>query len=101
DQRHKFNSTAFSNIVHNETLALLEHLSPLQLPVFFLWAVLVGTRDAFGLVQLLRLLPKERTLAWQKWLASIQGRWQGLRTWQLSNSPTIVQEQVLTLGEGE
>ncbi|HBL14164.1 MAG TPA: glycosyl transferase family A, partial [Cyanobacteria bacterium UBA11162] len=35
-----------------------------------------------GLAQLLRFLPAEGTLAFQKLLASFQGRWQGLQTWQ-------------------
>ncbi len=81
DQRNKFNSVAFSNIVHNETLALLEHLPPVRRAVFILWAILIGTRDALGLMQWLRLLPSEGTLASQKWLASLQGRWQGFDSW--------------------
>lgn len=82
DQRHKFNAIAFSNIVHNETLTMLEHLPPIQRAIFILWAILVGTRDALGLVQLLRLMPTEGILAGEKWLASIQGRWQGWQSWQ-------------------
>lgn len=81
DQRNNFNDTAFINAVHNETLAVLEHLSPVQKAVFAVWAILVGTREALGFVQLLRLLPSEGTLAGKKWLASIRGRWQGFLTW--------------------
>jgi glycosyltransferase involved in cell wall biosynthesis len=81
DQRNNFNHLAWKNAVHNETLALLEYLPPLRLVVFMLWATLVGTRTAFGLLQLLRFLPKEKTLAWQKWLASMQGRTQAWQTW--------------------
>jgi len=82
DQRDKFNSIAFTNMVHNETLALLDHLPPARRSVFLIWAMLFGTRDALGFVQLLRFLPTERELAGQKWLASMRGRWQGWRTWQ-------------------
>lgn len=82
DQRNKFNDIALINAVHNETLALLEHLSPARRVVFLLWAILVGTRDAMGFVQWLRLIPKEGALARQKWLASLRGRWQGWCTWQ-------------------
>lgn len=88
DQRNNFNHLAWKNAVHNETLALLEYLPPLRLVVFILWATLIGTRKAFGLLQLLRFLPKEKTLAWQKWLASMQGRIQAWQTWLSHHSFT-------------
>ncbi|MDX2240847.1 MAG: glycosyltransferase family 2 protein [Leptolyngbyaceae cyanobacterium bins.302] len=84
DQRHTFNEVAFANAVHNETLALLEHLAPEKRLLFVLWATFVGTRKAFGFVQLLRFTPHEKHLAWKKWQASVQGRWQGWQTWQHS-----------------
>lgn len=82
DQRNKFNDIAFINAVHNETLVLLEHLPPARRVVFLVWAILVGTRDALGFVQLLRFLPSEGALAGQKWLASLRGRREGWCTWQ-------------------
>ncbi|MGH1395642.1 MAG: glycosyltransferase family 2 protein [Trichormus sp.] len=82
DQRHQFNSIAVVNAVHNETLALLEHLSPSQKLVFLFWATFVGTRDAMGFIQWLRFLPSEGMLAGRKLLASWRGRWQGWQTWQ-------------------
>ncbi len=85
DQRYQFNQIAFINQVHNETLALLEYLPPARRFVFLIWAILVGTREALGLVQLLRLLPSQGVLAWQKWLASVRGRWQGWLTWKQSD----------------
>jgi glycosyltransferase involved in cell wall biosynthesis len=81
DRRDRFNPTAFSNMTYNETLSLLEHLTPARRIVFSIWAVLVGTRDAWGLVQLLRFFPSQGKLAWQKWLASMHGRWQAWLTW--------------------
>jgi cellulose synthase/poly-beta-1,6-N-acetylglucosamine synthase-like glycosyltransferase len=86
DQRNNFNEVAWINLVHNETLVLLEHLPPTRRTVFLLWAILVGTRDSLGFVQWLRLLPKGGKLAAQKWLASIRGRWQGWQTWQKHHS---------------
>ncbi len=80
DQRHNFNEIAFINLVHNETLVLLDHLSPLRRVIFLFWAVLVGTRDSLGLVQWLRLLPSQGQLAGKKWLVSLRGRWQGWQT---------------------
>jgi glycosyltransferase involved in cell wall biosynthesis len=82
DQRNQFNELALSNAVHNETLALLEYLSPVRRTVFLVWSVLVGTREAVGLAQLIRFLPSEGDLAGRKWLASMRGRWQGWHTWQ-------------------
>ncbi|NHC33309.1 glycosyltransferase family 2 protein [Scytonema millei] len=81
DRRNQFNAIAFSNMTYNETLSLLEHLSPIRRIAFAIWALLVGTRDAWGLVQLLRFLPSQGKLAWQKWLASMHGRWQAWLTW--------------------
>lgn len=81
DQRDNFNDLAWTNAVHNETLALLEHFSAWQRLVFLSWAVLIGTREALGIVQYLRLLPSEGAIAQRKWLASVKGRWQGLQTW--------------------
>lgn len=87
DQRHQFNDIAFTNMVHNETLALLEHLPPARRVVFLMWSILVGTRDGLGFIQWLRFLPREGALAGQKWLASLRGRWQGWLTWQQSHKP--------------
>ena len=82
DKRNKFSDVAGTNAVHNETLALLEHLPPAQRFVFLIWAIFVGTRSSLGFVQWLRFLPTEGRLAGQKWLASMQGRWQGWSTWR-------------------
>lgn len=82
DQRNNFNKIAFINLVHNETLVLLEHLSPIRRIIFLLWAVLIGTRDCLGFLQWLRFLPSEGRFAGQKLLASVHGRTQGWQTWQ-------------------
>jgi cellulose synthase/poly-beta-1,6-N-acetylglucosamine synthase-like glycosyltransferase len=82
DQRDRFNGEAWSNAVHNETLVLLEHFSAIQRLVFVIWAFLIGTREALGIVQLLRLLLSEGEIAKLKWVASVRGRWQGLQTWR-------------------
>jgi cellulose synthase/poly-beta-1,6-N-acetylglucosamine synthase-like glycosyltransferase len=82
DQRQNFNETAFTNLVHNETLILLEHLPPLRRFVFIFWALLVGTRDSLGLMQWLRLYPSQKQIVTKKLIASLQGRWQGWQTWQ-------------------
>ncbi len=97
DQRHQFNAVAFSNAVHNETLALLEHLT-WQRSIFLIWCVLIGTCQSPGFVQWLRWLPTEQTLATQKWLASMQGRWQGWQSWRQSQSKPANLRSITTQG---
>jgi cellulose synthase/poly-beta-1,6-N-acetylglucosamine synthase-like glycosyltransferase len=82
DQRGKFSNIALANMTHNETLALLENLPFLQRIIFLMVVILVGTQSTPGLLQWLRLLPSEGSLASQKLLASLHGRWQGWLTWQ-------------------
>lgn len=84
DQRNRFNDIALLNAVHNETLVLLENLPSTRRTAFVIWATFVGTRDAPGFFQWLRFLPKEGTLAGQKLVASLRGRWQAWETWQQS-----------------
>jgi len=84
DQRNRFNDIALFNAVHNETLVLLENLPSTRRAAFVFWATFVGTRDAPGFLQWLRFLPKEGTLAGQKLIASLRGRWQAWETWQQS-----------------
>lgn len=83
DQRASFNEIAFTNLVHNETLVLLEHLPLLRRIVFLIWAILIGTKDSFGIIQWLRFIPTQGILANQKLQASLQGRWEGWQTYQL------------------
>ncbi|MFQ4145151.1 glycosyltransferase family 2 protein [Chlorogloeopsis sp. ULAP02] len=82
DKRDRLNEVALLNAVHNETLVLLEHFAPVRRVIFMLWAVLVGSQEALGILQWLRFLPTEGKLAQKKWLASLRGRSSGLRSWQ-------------------
>jgi cellulose synthase/poly-beta-1,6-N-acetylglucosamine synthase-like glycosyltransferase len=83
DQRGNFNEIALINLVHNETIVLLEHLPPLRQIVFLFWAILIGTRDSLGIVQWLRFFPSQGTIVNKKLQASLWGRWQGWQTNQL------------------
>jgi cellulose synthase/poly-beta-1,6-N-acetylglucosamine synthase-like glycosyltransferase len=47
DQRDRYDWTSAA---YNETLSLLEHLTPMRRLVFIIWAVLVRTRSSPGLV---------------------------------------------------
>ena len=84
DQRNSFNAQASVNAIHNETVALLSYLSPLRRFVFVIWAIAIGTTEAFGLIQWLRFLSKDGDVSRQKLVACWQGRWQGWQTWQKS-----------------
>ncbi len=86
DQRNNFNEIAFINLVHNETLVLLEHLPFIRRIIFLFWAVFVGTCDSLGFVQWLRFLPSQGQLAGKKLLASWRGRWQGYKQFVIHNS---------------
>jgi len=82
DQRHSFSAVAFSRMVHNETLVLLRYLSPVRRFVFAFYALTVGSRAAPGLLQWLRLLPREGRLAGAKLRAALRGRFEGWKTWR-------------------
>jgi glycosyltransferase involved in cell wall biosynthesis len=94
DRRNQFNKIALMNEVHNETLALLEHLPLPGRIVFIIWAVLIGTSKKRGFLQWLRFLPKEGIFTGHQWLASMQGRWQGWMTWKKGHhlSASIISE---------
>ncbi len=84
DQRHRgiFSAAPQSDAVHNETLALLEHLRGARRVAFLLWAVLAGTRIEPGLVQLPRLRLTGDGQAFARWRATMDGRRRGYATWR-------------------
>jgi len=82
DQRNQFNAVATIYASHNETLALLDYLHPIRQIIFLTWALMIGTSNKPGFLQLLRLLPSNGFLALSLWWLSLRGRWQGWRTWQ-------------------
>ena len=82
DLRGQFNQKAWFNEVYNNTIVMMDYLSPSRRIVFIIWSLFVGTRRCYGLVQLLRFLPQEGMLAFKKLAISIKGRWQGLKTWR-------------------
>jgi GT2 family glycosyltransferase len=81
NQRYSFNETAFLNEIHNETLVLMTHLVQWRRIIFLVWGALIGTQRAFGLLQWFRFMIKKDPLSSKKFLISLQGRWQGIRTW--------------------
>lgn len=89
DSRDKFSKLAMVNQIHNETLVLLENLSPLRRTIFIFWAVLLGTRANRGFLQSLRFLPHEGFVAGKKLLISFQGLWEGWQTWRQTRIENI------------
>jgi len=81
----EFNKTAYANAVHNETLALLEYFKFYQRIVFIAWALIIGTRKAFGMMQWLRFLPTQKNISTVKWFAALNGRFRGCKTWIETN----------------
>jgi len=83
DQRaFAFHGQAHSNIVHNETLILLEHMSAFQRLVFLVWAFAVGTRFAPGLAQMLRLWIKHQPRVIGFMTATLAGRLAGWKSYR-------------------
>lgn len=61
--RGGFNANGFENIVHNETVQLLDHLSLGGRAAFLVWSALVGTAFAPGLLQTPRAIRVHRNAA--------------------------------------
>ncbi len=105
DKRDQFNKIACVNTAYNETLTLLQYLPPLRRLIYLVWSVLIGTQEAYGVVQVLRFLQSENTLALQKFVASMQGRWQGWQTWLksnlINNTKQISHSKTLSVGDYE
>jgi GT2 family glycosyltransferase len=74
NHRGGFHGPSLSDAVHNETLILLEHLSPLQRLAYGMWSMLVGTREYPGFIQLARLLATRQNNAIARWHATVNGR---------------------------
>lgn len=84
DQFHRgtFDADSLTDAVHNETLLLLEHLSPPARAAFRAWSVLAGTVDAPGLLNAARLRAQGHQWAWDAWRAARRGRALGRATWR-------------------
>lgn len=71
--------------VHNETLALLEFLSPGRRVAFALWAVAIGRSSAPGIAHTGWTLARRREAdAPARFAATMRGRWAGWRTYRSS-----------------
>lgn len=86
DQRNQFSYVAFFNIVHNETLALLEHFSWPQRLLFLIWAFTIGSRGGLGVLQIPRLLLQRESHVFAMATASFAGRIAAFRSFLAGRS---------------
>ncbi|WP_020618761.1 glycosyltransferase family 2 protein [Paenibacillus daejeonensis] len=79
DKRNSFNAVAQFNAVFNETFTLKNYLGPFKRVIYFIWAFLVGTSSAPGILQVFRLLItlKNNNLV-EKYIATQRGRLNGM-----------------------
>ena len=83
DRRDRSTSQQQLDAVHNETLALLEFF-PLHRRIgFMIWALLVGRRQSPGVARtVLALVRREGSDPVSRFIATLQGRWAGWRTFR-------------------
>jgi cellulose synthase/poly-beta-1,6-N-acetylglucosamine synthase-like glycosyltransferase len=83
DRRGKADALQQVDAVHNETLALLEFLSPPRRVAFLLWSVLVGRGPAPGLVHALWTTARPGPAgSGQHLVPTLRGRWLGWRAYR-------------------
>ncbi|HEY3288296.1 MAG TPA: glycosyltransferase [Gemmatimonadaceae bacterium] len=78
--RGQFAEAPLRDAVHNETVEMLEGRRSASRAVYLMWALLVGTREGPGLVQLVRRLLTGESTAWARWRAAAAGRLAGAET---------------------
>ncbi|MCY2974583.1 MAG: glycosyltransferase family 2 protein [Planctomycetota bacterium] len=85
NNRGIFQGPAHSDSVYNETLLIIEHLSKLRKLAFITWSFLVGTASAPGIVQIPRVLMKERDIqsSWKRYFFTTEGRIDAIRAYSL------------------
>jgi GT2 family glycosyltransferase len=86
DDNHRggFSAAALQDMVHNETVMVLEHLSPAGKLAFALWSFGVGSGHAQGIAKSLHsaLTGKaSASIAAKRWWSTLNGRLKGWRTY--------------------
>lgn len=87
NQRGGFEPKALRNIVHNETLMVIEHLKLPGKLAFLGWSLLIGTHFTPGVLAAIRTGLKQGNpgiMIRRAW-ATLLGRAQGLASWALTN----------------
>ena len=67
---------------HNETLQVLEYLSPARRLTYAVWGTLIGTSVTPGLALLVRELLHGNSAAWAVFVATQRGRLAAWATWR-------------------
>ena len=80
---------------HNETLALLEYLSPKRRVAHLIWALLIGTNATPGPIQLPRSVIVHRSLNWHATRGAVRGRVDAWRAYRAARAPR--QDSVLAI----
>lgn len=78
DVRGKFNVRAYVNSVFNDAYVIAKHFSWPRFMVWICWHYVFGTRHSPGVVQIVRLLLKERSFALRRWSLCMGASWDGI-----------------------
>jgi glycosyltransferase involved in cell wall biosynthesis len=73
DRGTPFDFESCYNVSYNETLILSEYFHNIQICIHSVWAILIGTRARFGLLQACRFILPEKGVAIQKLVAATLG----------------------------
>ena len=79
NKRGNFNWTAVEEGAYNETLVLLEYLKPLNKVAYLFYSLFIGNIFTPGIIQCLRILPREKVYALLRLFAAYKGRWEGFK----------------------
>ncbi len=84
DDSRQFDSLELRDSTHNETVAVLEYLSPFRGGLHLLWAAAIGTSSSPGVAHMVRSLPARGTAGWSLFCGAQAGLIDGLRTYRCS-----------------
>jgi glycosyltransferase involved in cell wall biosynthesis len=82
DHREDPQPQAIADAVHNETLGIIENVSAPQRALFAVWALLIGSSAAPGVMQIPRYVAQRRRKPVTYVRASLRGRIEGWRTFR-------------------
>ncbi|MBU2760783.1 glycosyltransferase [Acidithiobacillus sulfurivorans] len=91
DQKDGYWSAATRKRAQNETYLLLKYLSMFGRFACMMYVLMVGSRDSYGLLQLMRYWPREGSLAFRKFLDALRGRYKGMQIWRFPDNLIRIQ----------
>jgi hypothetical protein len=91
DQKDGYWFAATRKRAQNETYILMKYLPIFGRFACMVYALMVGSRDSYGLLQLMRFWPKEGSLAFRKFQDALRGRYNGMQTWMFPDNLDRVQ----------